>query len=150
MPAGRTSRRNRTGLVAAGFVCLGVLSFAGPAGAQSPAPSSRSDTRAYIALGTGLSLTGLSFVLAEKADRNYARYLAETDPARLEDDYQAARRMDRMSAASLIAGQAGLALGVYWRFLHHAGEAGVRTTPTWGVTPQLGPDGAGLALDVRF
>ena len=152
MPAGRTGRRIRSALGPAGLVLLGALAgIAGPASAQdtdsSPGPSY---TRAYVALGAGVSLTALSFVIAEQADQDYARYLAETDPARLEDAYQAAKRKDRLSAASLIAGQAGFALGIYWRFLHHKGEARARTTPSWGVAPRLGPTGAGLSVDVRF
>jgi hypothetical protein len=139
-------------LVPAGFVLLLALLAPGRASAEDAAPAANgpSYTRAYVALGAGAALTGLSFVFAEQADRDYARYLAETDPARLEDDYQRARRGDRLSAASLIAGQAGFALGIYWRFLRHPREAGARTMPTWGVTPRLDSAGAGLAVDVRF
>ncbi|MEO6461477.1 MAG: hypothetical protein ABIP29_00185 [Candidatus Eisenbacteria bacterium] len=153
MPAGRTRRRTRSALVPAGFVLLALLLGIAPAGAQDATPSSTrpSYTRAYVALGAGAALTGASFLLAERADRDYERYLAETDPLRLEDAYQKAKRGDRLSAAALIAGQAGFALAVYWRFLHHPRQAREQTAPTWGVAPRVGPDGsAGVALDVRF
>lgn len=157
MPAGQTRRRIRSALAPAGFAFLAGLAVAvappPPARADSaPATPAPSYTRAYVALGAGAALTGVSFVLAEQADRDYARYLAETDPARLEDAYQAARRNDRLSAATLIAGQAGLALGVYWRFLHRPGghAALQRAAATWRVAPRFAPDGAGLAIDVRF
>ena len=153
MPAGRTRWRTGSALVPAGFVLLAALVGPAPARAQDAAPSSpdRSYTRAYIALGAGAALTGASFLIAEQADRDYERYLAETDPSRLEDAYQKAKRGDRLSAAALIAGQAGLALAVYWRFLHYPREAQERSAPTWGVAPHVGRDGsAGVALDVRF
>lgn len=153
MPARRTRWRTGSALVPAGFVFLAALLGPAPARAQDAAPSSPrpSYTRAYIALGAGAALTGASFLLAEQADRDYARYLAGTDPARLEDDYRSAERGDRLSAAALIAGQAGFALAVYWRFLHHPRQAREQRTPTWGVAPRVGPDGsAGIALDVRF
>ena len=154
MPAGRTRRRTGSALVPAGFALLLALLAPGTARAQDDAPPSSppakpSHTRAYVALGTGAALTGLSFVIAEQADRDYAAYLAETDPSRLEDSYQKAKRGDRLAAGVLIAGQAALALGIYWRFLHHPREAHTRS-PAWGLAPRMGPDGAGLAVDVRF
>lgn len=152
MPAGRTRRRTRSALVPAGLVLSFALLVPARTHAQDAAPSSPapSHTRAYVALGAGAALTGASFLLAEKADRDYARYLAETDPARLEDAYQQAKRGDRLSAAALVAGQAGFALAIYWRFLHHPREARAQSTPSWGVTPRIGSGSAGLILDVHF
>ena len=151
MPAGPTSRRRSSALAPAGFLFLaaGLVLGAAPRDARA-AESGRSHTRAYIALGAGAALTGASFLLAESADREYERYLVETDPARLEDRYDTARRLDRLSAGTLIAGQAGLALGLYWRFLHHPRDAQSSLTPAWSVGPYGGADGPGLMVDVRF
>jgi hypothetical protein len=153
VPAGFVFPGKRPLARAAAFAGIAVALFAPPTHADAEAlPPSPSHTRAYVALGAGGALTLLSFVFADQADADYARYLAETDPSRLEDAYQEARRMDRLSAATLIAGQAGLALGVYWRFLRtpRASADARAPRPAWSVGPRLGPRGAGLALDVRF
>ena len=61
------------------------------------------------------------------------------------------REFVRRVTAALIAGQAGFALAIYWRFLHHPREAREQSAPAWGVAPHVGRDGsAGVALDVRF
>ena len=139
-------------LAPAGFVFLGawlVLCTGGAGEAQAAEPSP-SHTRAWVALGTGAALTGASFLLAESADQEYERYLVETDPTRLEDRYNSARRLVRLSAGTLIAGQAGLALGLYWRFLHRPRSAQATLDPAWNVGPYAGVDGPGLKIDVRF
>ena len=150
MPAGPTSRRRSSALASAGFLFLAAGLGPGAPGEARAAEHGRSHTRAYVALGAGAALTGASFLLAESADREYERYLVETDPTRLEDRYNAARRLDRLSAATLIAGQAGLALGLYWRFLHHPRTAQAPLAPAWSVGPYGGADGPGLMVDVRF
>lgn len=156
MPAWRSSRRTGSALAPAGFafllVALAACVVPAAARADAPAPSY---TRAYVALGAGAGLTITSFILAGRADAAYERYLAETDPARLEDAFQDAKRLDRISAAALIAGQAGLALGVYWRFLRHPrpeANLGVEAAPapTWSLAPRATADGIGIAVDVRF
>lgn len=105
-------------------------------------------TKAYVAAGAGLALTGLSFWLAEEADRAYADYESGSDPDQIQSDYDRTTRLDRLSAASLIAGQAGLALAVYWRFLRKpAGALGaMRTSPRF--EPLLYP--GGVAVRFRF
>jgi len=154
MPAGRTRQRIASALGPAGFACLLVvlaaLAPARPARADDAPATHPSYKRAYIAMGAGAALTGLSFVLAEQADRDYEDYLTETDPALLEDAYQKAKKKDRLAAAALIAGQAGLVLGIYWRFLHHPDDDAKSTSPSWGVRPRFDEDGAGVAFDVRF
>lgn len=165
MPAGRPSRRTGSALAPAGFafpgagpVAAALLALAlavapGSAAAEEPAPAPAppSRTPAYIALGAGAALTVASFVVAEQADRDYERYLAETDPARLDEAYDAARRKDRLAAGTLIAGQAALAFGIYWRFLRRPRAAALESAgPRWGVAPRVGPAGAGIAVDVRF
>lgn len=139
-------------LAPAGFVFLGawLVLGAGAAGEARAAEPSPSHTRAWVALGAGAALTGASFLLAESADREYERYLVETDPARLEDRYNSARRLDRLSAGTLIAGQAGLALGLYWRFLHRPRAAQATLAPAWNLGPYAGAGGPGLKVDVRF
>lgn len=161
MPAGRTRRRTGSALAPAGFArrpfvavalaALLVVASVAAAHAQEAKPTGSSHTRAYVAMGTGLALTGLSFVFAEQADRNYDDYLTETDPDAIEDAYQATLRSDRIAAGTLIAGQAALVLGIYWRFLHHPDDESANEAPRWGVRPRIDADGAaGLALDVRF
>ena len=168
MPAWQSSRRTGSALAPAGFAFLVAVLALGAGVARAadadaaadgttPAPR-RSYTRAYAALGAGVGLTVASFFIAERADRKYAEYLAETDPFRIEDEFQAAKRLDRLSAGALIAGQAGLALGIYWRFLRHpraqetlGAAVGPEPAPAWTVVPAATRDGGvGLALDVRF
>ncbi len=115
-------------------------------GLPSPAPD---HTKAYVAGAFGLALTGVSFWLAEEADQAYADYLAGSDPALLEADFDRATRLDRISAAALVVGQASLALAIYWRFLAKSEPAGLtlaRPAPRW--TPLVTPNG--VALQLRF
>jgi hypothetical protein len=168
MPAWRSRRRTRSALAPAGFAFLllalaGAILPAAPARAAddpdtpivSPAPPA-SYTRAYLVLGAGAALTITSFVLAEEADAAYARYEDESDVDRMEDAFQDAKRLDRISAAALIAGQGALALGIYWRFLRRprsdarlGSEAGA--APAWSFAPVAMRDGApGIAAHVRF
>ena len=81
-------------------------------GLPSPTPDY---TRAYVAGGLGLALTGLSFWLADEADVAYDEYLAGSDPVAFQEDFERAERLDRLSTASVLVGQAGLALAIYWR-----------------------------------
>lgn len=166
MPAWQSSRRTGSALAPAGFAFLVLVLAVGLcAGAARAADDARtvptprrSYTRAYAALGAGVGLTVASFFIAERADKEYAHYLEETDPFRIEDEFQQAKRLDRLSAGGLIAGQAGLALGIYWRFLRHpraqetlGAAVGAAPAPTWTVVPAATRDGGvGLALDVRF
>jgi hypothetical protein len=110
-----------------------------------PPPPAVSYTRAYVALGVGAALTLGSFLLANEADNAYQRYLDETDPALLEGHYDDAQRYDHLATATLIAGQAALLLGVYWRFVHPARKPG-----DVSLQPILGPDHAGLALTLAL
>jgi hypothetical protein len=115
----------------------GLPAVTGPrlAVGADPVPSGRADdwaaaprisyTRAWVALGAGVALTAASFVLAEHADDDYARYLAGADPDALGDAYASAVHADRWASATLLAGQLALALGLYWRFVYRpaAGSA---------------------------
>jgi hypothetical protein len=73
---------------------------------------------AYASLVAGAGLAGLSFVLTDRANRTYDRYLTATDPAKVSRLYDETRHYDRLSAASLFAGEALFAAGVWLRFLH--------------------------------
>lgn len=65
----------------------------------------------------GAGLVAASFPLSDLADRRYADYLAETDPAAVEDRYQATRRADNLASASLLAGEGLLVTAVWLRFV---------------------------------
>jgi hypothetical protein len=67
----------------------------------------------------GVALVAASFPIAAEADRRYADYLDETDPAQIEDHYQAARHADQLSSAALLTGEALLVGAVYLRFVRH-------------------------------
>ena len=66
----------------------------------------------------GAGLVAASFPLADLADRRYASYLEASDPGVLEDRYDASVRADRLSSASLIAGETLIAGAVWLRFVH--------------------------------
>jgi hypothetical protein len=103
-------------------------------------------TRAWIALGLGAALTAISFAFAHSADQAYADYRASVDPATLGADYDRAVRNDRWASATLLAGQAGLALGVYWRLVSRP-HARPETPEVHG---EVGPArGQALALRLR-
>jgi hypothetical protein len=74
-------------------------------------------TKAYVSMGLGVVLTIGSFVVAEQADQAYEDYQQGTDPDAIESDYDRAVTLDKVATASLIAGQAALVLGIYWRFV---------------------------------
>jgi hypothetical protein len=120
-------------------------------------------TRAYVALGAGAALLLGSFLLAESADRAYERYLEETDPEEIEEAFDDAGQLDKLSAATLIAGNLGVALGLYWRFIQHPkSSADLRTSHAAGdaapvphgveaqLAPDLRPGRLGLAVTVTL
>jgi hypothetical protein len=90
-----------------------------PAAPQPPRIERPSHARAWLALGAGVALTGLSFVFAQSADLAYADYQHGTVPGTLGADYDRAVRNDRWASATLLTGQVALALGLYWRFVRH-------------------------------
>jgi hypothetical protein len=124
-------------LAAAG---LALLTLARPVGAADPPPAPTavpfearpSYQRAWVAMGVGVALTGLSFVLAEQADKAYARYEVDLTSPELDADYDQAVRYDRFATGALLAGQLSLALGLYWRLVHHHPEPAAGET---GLTP---------------
>lgn len=131
---------------------LGLLVFAPAAHSQEVVYPRNEDppadyTRAYVALGVGAALTFGSFVLQREADRAYDRYLTGTDPDQITQDFDEAETLDKWSAATLLAGTGALALGVYWRFIHHPEP---KKGATLDLEPSLSPRHAGLALALRF
>lgn len=111
--------------LAASFL-LQVGSPAACAAAQAAGPFERvpledqprtSHRWAYASLVAGAGLAGLSFVLTDRANRTYDRYLTATDPAEVSRLYDESQHYDRLSAASLFAGEALFAAGVWLRFL---------------------------------
>jgi hypothetical protein len=135
------------------LILLGLLVFASPVLAQNDVVYPLQEapnvdyTRAYVALGVGGALTLGSFVIQREADKAYDRYLAGTDPAQITKDYDEAERLDKWSAATLLAGTGALALGVYWRFIKHPESS---KGASIDLEPSFSPRHAGLALAVRF
>jgi hypothetical protein len=82
-----------------------------------------------VAIAAGVALSGASFLLAEKADDAYDRYLREVDPDAIQEHYDDAVRYDRFASASLLAGQAAIVLGLYWRLLHRPKPSRTGATP---------------------
>lgn len=131
---------------------LGLLVFVPASQAQEVVYPRNEDpptdyTRAYVALGVGAALTLGSFVLQRGADDAYDRYLTGTDPDQITKDFDEAETLDKWSAATLLAGTGALALGVYWRFIHHSEP---KKGATLDLEPSLSPRHAGLALALRF
>lgn len=88
-----------------------------------PAPPARSHRGAWITLAAGAGLLAGSFVIHERANRSYQEYLDSTDPARLDELYDRATSLDRLSGGALIGGELLLATGIYLRFLRGPGTA---------------------------
>jgi hypothetical protein len=106
-----------------------------------------SHTKAYVAFAAGAALTAGSFFVQRAADRAYDRYLAGTDPARIQEDFHDAERLDHLSTATLLTGTGLLALGVYWRFVRRDDKD---RDAALELEPSLTPHHAGLALAFRF
>ena len=101
---------------------------------RAPAPH----LGAYLCLGVGVTLAAGSFAIARDADRTYDRYLAESDPGRIEGLYDHTVHLDHWSRATLLGGQTLIIAGLYLRFLRHA--------PDERVTWLFAPDRCALAL----
>jgi len=104
-------------------------------------PSSGSSHRlALLTALTGVALVAASFPISAEADRRYEEYLVSTDPGAMEEHFQAAERLDKYAAASLIAGEVLLATAVWLRF--------VRSPSRDRLSLAVGPERC--ALSVRF
>ena len=60
-----------------------------------------------------------SFPLEHAADERYAEYLSETDVTKLDEQFAATERMDRLASGSLLVGEVLIATAVWMRFVHH-------------------------------
>jgi len=96
-----------------------------------PPPVHSSHTWSNLTLIAGAGLIGASFALSRRADESYDAYLLATDPDRIGDLYDRTITYDRLSSGSLLAGEAFLAAGVYFRFLTppHGAHASLQLTP---------------------
>ena len=83
---------------------------------------------AYGSLLAGAGLVGLSFALTDRANRSYDGYLTATAPAEIGHLYDETVRLDRLSAATLLTGEALIAAGVWLRFLHRPAPQRVALT----------------------
>jgi hypothetical protein len=96
-----------------------------------PVRSSTSGHRAaYLTIGAGLGLVGVSFALRRRANGRYAEYLAGTDPDEIVRLYGQTVSLDRWSAAALIGGELVVAGGVYLRFLRPTSRVRLAVTPS--------------------
>lgn len=82
--------------------------------ASTPRPSSK---WAWITAIAGAALVGVSFPLADAADRRYDEYLAETDVTRIDERFRATQHMDRLASGALLAGEGLLGTAVWLRFV---------------------------------
>ena len=101
-------------------------------------PSDGTHRLAWASLLTGAGLVALSFALTDRANRDYDDYLVATDPARAERLYDRTRHYDRLSAASLLTGEALIATAVWLRFIRHR--------PDSRITLVAEPDRCAVAL----
>lgn len=101
-------------------------------------PPRRSHRLAWASFLTGAGLVGLSFALTDRANDAYDDYLLATNAADAERLYDRTRRYDRLSAASLLTGEALVATAVWLRF--------VRPRPESRVALVAGPDRCAVSL----
>jgi len=96
-----------------------------------PPPVHSSHTWSNLSLIAGAGLIGASFALSRRADEIYDDYLLATEPDRIGELYDRTITYDRLSSGSLLAGEALLAVGVYFRFLTppHGARASLRLSP---------------------
>ena len=109
---------------------------------KEPPPSR---TKGWITIGAGAAVTLGSFFVAKAADQAYDRYQTETDPAEIENHYQDAKKLDKIAAGMLIAGNAAMALGIYWGFIQRPESSYLHRA---ALAPDLTPTRAGVALVV--
>jgi len=107
-------------------------------------PAKRSHTWAYVSIGLGAALIGVSFPLANHADDLYAQYAVATDPDEIERLYDETTRFDWYSRGALIGGEAMVGLGLYLRFIRQPRPD--RADATLGLRLEPGR----CALDWRF
>jgi hypothetical protein len=148
-------RSRLAALVLAALAC-GTPARAAGAGAPAaspfevvPAPpgGGTSHKLAWGAAIAGVVLVGVSFPLANEADRRYDAYLAETDVEQIEERFQATLRMDNLAKASLLAGEVLLATAVWIRFVHSKNESRVAgREPSERLSLDVRPDRCALAL----
>ena len=105
-----------------------------------PSNGGNSHRLALLTALTGVALVAASFPISAEADRRYEEYLVSTDPGAMEEHFQAAERLDKYAAASLIAGEVLLATAVWLRF--------VRSPSRDRLSLAVGPERC--ALSVRF
>ena len=121
-------------LLAAVLAAAPALSACAHAQAQTPfevvprnANLQPSHRLAYLTAIAGAGLVIASFPLEHAADQRYADYLKETDVTKLDEEFTATERMDRIASGSLLVGEALLATAGWLRFVHHP-SAGHRVT----------------------
>ena len=77
---------------------------------------------AWLTALAGVGLIAGSFPLAAEADHRYAVYLAETDVTRIDERFDATKRMDRLASGTLLIGEGLVATAVWLRFVHRPRE----------------------------
>lgn len=103
-------------------------------------------TRDWATIAAGLVLTGGSFLLANQADDAYDAYLKGSDPATLAHQYDRAVHYDRWASATLLVGQAAVALGLYWRLVRHPHVQTHAERPGEGSDARAAPESGSSSL----
>ncbi len=103
-----------------------------------PPPTRHAYGWAILTFVAGAGLIGTSFGLSDHANQEYAEYRRATDPGRISSLYDAAVHDDRLSTASLLAGEVMIGASLYIGFL--------RRTDAPRLSIALGPERCALAL----
>lgn len=82
-----------------------------------PAPARHAYGWAILTFVAGAGLIGASFGLSDQANQKYAEYRRATDPGRIASLYDGAVHDDRLSTASLLAGEVMIGASLYIGFL---------------------------------
>src|SRR5437773_1866724 len=64
--------------------------------------------------------SAVSLTLANRADRDYSRYLAATEPGEIHRLFHRGRLEDNLSTTALLGGEALIGIGLYVRFLRRS------------------------------
>jgi len=87
-----------------------------------PHVATHSHRAAYATMLVGAGLIVASFPLEDRANRDYARYLAATYPDQITQLYTRTRQDDNLSTTTLLGGETLIGIGLYLRFFSHPAQ----------------------------